>query len=161
MKKLIALLIALLLLGLSAAAEPMSYFDYTDDILEDGSLIYYFEDLSLQLPVEWLGKVIVFSNENGASFYQRDSYDKYLEEGLEGGGFLFSLGACVNDSFSELPAFAYLGFSENSCMNYYLDLPTDYPAYMEDDIRAEYDAMLAQVTDYVVPNASIYPERSE
>ena len=160
MKRLFTLLIALLLIALPALAEPMGPFDYTDDILEDGSLIYYFQDLSLQLPAEWAGKLMVEVGENGTSFYQRASYDKYLEEGIDGGGFLFSLGASVNSSFTELPAYAYLGFSENSVMNYYLVLPSDYPAYMEDDIRAEYDAMIAQI-DYIVANVDIYPERTE
>lgn len=160
MKRFITLMLALILFALPALAEPMGQFDYVDDLTETGAPIYYFEDLSLQLPVEWLGKVIVFANENSASFYQRDSYDKYLEEGLEGGGFLFSLGACVNDSFTELPSYKYLGFSENSCMNYYIELPTDYPAYMDDAIRAEYDMMSSQI-EYIVEHVDIYPERTE
>ncbi len=37
MKRLTALLLALLALALPALAEPMALLDYTDDILEDGS----------------------------------------------------------------------------------------------------------------------------
>lgn len=160
MKRVFALLTALLILALPALAEPMSYFDYTDDILEDGSLIYYFPELSLQLPAEWRGKVMAVQQDNGTSFYQKASYEKYREEGVEGGGFLFMLGASVNGSFSQLPAFEYLGFSEESSLNYYLTLPTDYPAYMDDAIRAEYDAMSAQ-TDYVVEHARLYAEGAD
>ena len=137
--------------------QPMGTFDFTDDILPDGTLIYYFQDLSLSMPASWRGKLVTGITDSGVSFYQRDSYDRYLEEGVPGGGFLFQLGASVNQSFTELPAYAYLGFSERSAMNYYLLLPTDYPAYMEDDIRAEYDAMAAEV-DFVVEHASFYPE---
>lgn len=154
MKRFLILMLALLIVALPALAETSS-FGYYDDVLEDGSLIYYFEDLSLQLPAEWAGKLYVEESGNGASFYQKASYEKYKEEGLGGGGFLFSLGASVNDSFTELPAYAYLGFCEDSCMNYYLQLPSDYPAYMQDDIRAEYDAMSAQI-DYVVEHVDIY-----
>ena len=54
MKRLTALCIALILfitpvfsMQVFAEPEPRSMFDYTDDILEDGSLIYYFEELIL------------------------------------------------------------------------------------------------------------------
>ena len=136
-------------------ATPMGTFDYTDDILPDGSLVYYFQDLSLRLPASWRGRLVVIPSDESVSFYQRASYDKYQEEGIDGGGFLFGMGACVNNSFTELPAYAYLGFSERSCMNYYLILPSDYSAYMQDDIRAEYEAMEGEV-DYVVENAEFY-----
>ena len=152
---LIAMLTALLLLVVPVSAEAMTEFDYTDDIMEDGCPIYYFPEISLKLPVNWNGKVMALREENGTSFYQKASYEKYKEEGLEGGGFLFMLGASVNHSFSELPAFEYLGFCEDSAMNYYLMLPTDYPAYDDPAIRAEYDAMYSQI-DYVVDNADIY-----
>lgn len=154
MKKLLAILV-LLLLAATALAEPMSYLDYTDDILEDGSLIYYFPELSLQLPGEWRGRVMALVGRDGTSFYQRASYEKYLQEDIPGGGFLFKLGISVNGSFSTLPAFRYLGYSEASSLNYYLELPTDYPAYMQDDIRAEYDAMSAKI-DYVAEHARFY-----
>lgn len=155
MKRMTALLLALLLLTLPALAEPSSLLDYTDDILEDGSPIYYFQELSLKLPADWRGKVMALPGEGGVSFYQIASYEKYQAEGVPGGGFLFILGASVNDSFSEMPAFRYLGFSEASAMNYYLLLPTDYPAYLEEAIQAEYDAMSAQI-DEVVKNAEFY-----
>lgn len=161
MKRLFIVLLALSLLALPALAEAAQTgpFDYTKDILEDGSLIFYFEDLSLTLPVDWAGKLLVLPDENRVNFYQAASYEKYLEEGLEGGGFLFSLGASVNTGFAEdLPSFQYLGFSERSMMNYFLETPSDYPAWTEDaDIRAEWDEMYAAITEFVVPNAAFYP----
>ena len=155
MKRMLALWITLVLLLTSAHAEPFALLDYTDDILDDGSPIYYFRELSLKLPPEWRGKVMAFAEEGGTSFYQISSYEKFQEEGIEGGGFLFMLGASVNNSFSELPSYAYLGFSEESAMNYYLRLPTDYPVPNDDAIRAEYDALYSQI-DYVIENASFY-----
>jgi len=156
MKRLTALLLALLALALPALAEPMALLDFTDDILEDGSPVYYFQELSLKLPADWRGKVMAMPGEAGVSFYQIASYEKYRAEGIDGGGFLFMLGASVNGSFSQLPHFEYLGFSEASAMNYYLQLPSDYPAYMEEGVRAEYDAMFAQIDD-VVKNVEFYP----
>ena len=162
MKRLTALCIALILfitpvftMPVFAEPEPRSAFDYTDDILEDGSLIYYFEDLSLRMPAGWRGKLMVVQHESGVSFYQKASYEKYKEEDILTGGFLFQLSASVNQSFTSLPSFRYLGFSEKSAMNYYLRLPTDYPAYNEPEIRAEYDKMYSQI-DYVVDNAEFY-----
>lgn len=155
MKRLTALLLALLMLALPALAEPMSLLDYTDDILEDGSPIYYFQELSLKLPADWRGKVMAMKDEYGVGFYQIASYRKYEAEGTPGGGFLFRLSASVNTSFTELPAFKYLGFSEASAMNYYLGLPSDYPAYLEEDTQAEYDAMCEQIDD-VAQNVAFY-----
>ena len=142
MKRILALALALLLIALPALAE----ISYSEEPLADGSVLCRFEDLTIVLPADWDGKVLVREGESGLDFYQAGSYEAYQAEGLEGGGFLFMLGASVDGSFSELPSFKYLGFSEDSAMNYYMELPSDYPAYMDDDaVRAEYDAMLAQV----------------
>ena len=52
MKRILALLIALVLLisPVYATSTTGSFFDFTDDILENGDLIYYFQEMSLQLP---------------------------------------------------------------------------------------------------------------
>lgn len=158
MKRIFILILALMLIALPTLAEPMTGLAFTTGTAEDGSLMFYFEDLSLRLPADWQEKVLAEPSGNSLAFYHRASYEKYLEEGLENGGFLFSLGASVNSSFSELPAFEYLGFSEISCMNYYLELPSDYPAYMGDEaVRAEYDAMYAQIGQ-IAQDAVIYGE---
>lgn len=157
MKKRLALVMILMLLGACALAEPMGYADYTDDILEDGSPIYYFPELSLQLPADWQGKVMAMPGESSVSFYQKASYEKYQEEGLNGGGFLFMLGVCADDGYTFIPNYRFLGHSNDSSMNYYLMLPSDYPAHMGDDaIRAEYDAMSAEV-DEVAARIEFYP----
>ncbi|MBR6889633.1 MAG: hypothetical protein IKN05_01450 [Clostridia bacterium] len=160
MKKLLACLLALAIFALPALAEPRSYLDYTDDILEDGSPIYYFMELSLKLPAEWRGKVFAMAEDSGVGFYQRASYDAFQADGLDGGGFLFRLGCSVNHSFDQLPSFRYLGFSEESALNYYLELPSDYRAYGGDEARAEYDAMFAQIDD-VVENAAFYADQTQ
>ncbi len=161
MKRIFVLLLALMLAALPAMAESApAGLPYTTDVAEDGSLVFYFEDLSFRLPADWSDKVVGLPDEGGFSFYHRASYEAYEAEGLENGGFLFSLGASVNHDFAELPHFEYLGFSENSCMNYFFVLPSDYPAYMQDDIRAEYDAMYAQIEE-IVDSVVIYGEDAE
>ena len=157
MKRLLATLLALLLFALPAHAEPMSWLDYTDDVLADGSPIYYFPELSLTLPSSWRGRVMAMAEEGRTAFYQTASYERYRDEGIDGDGFLFALGASVNGSFSQLPAFRYLGFSEESSLNYYLELPSDYPACDDAFIRAEYDVMASQI-DEVAAGVSFYSD---
>ena len=128
MKRFLAVLLLLAFVSLPALAEA--------------ELVYRTDDVELHLPAFWAGKVLILPSLNGATFYQKASYDKYMEEkGIPGGGYLFTLGGCVNSDFKDLPSFIYLGFCEESVMNYYLELPTDYPAYMDDEIRAEWDDM--------------------
>ena len=128
MKRFIVLLLTLAIMALPALAEP--------------ELVYRTEDVELHLPAAWAERILILPTPTGAAFYQKASYDKYLEEsGIEGGGYLFTLGGCVNNDFEDLPSFIYLGFCEDSAMNYYMELPTDYPAYMDDEIRAEWDSM--------------------
>ena len=128
MKRIISLVLVLLLVSLPALAEQ--------------ELIYRTEDVELHLPASWSEHILILPTPTGATFYQKASYDKYMEEGIPGGGYLFSLAGSINRSFEELPSFIYLGFCEESAMNYFLELPTDYPAYMDDeDIRAEWDEM--------------------
>ncbi len=125
--------------------------DYTDYRNPDGTYSYYFAQGALvTLDENWYQNTIVKTGDQGATFYQKASYDAWEKEGFEGGGRLFTLGASVNSDFSELPSFEYIGFDEDTCMNYYAELPTDYQAYMEDEsIRAEYDALWAEVRDVI------------
>ena len=142
MKRLIAIVMALMLCAAPALAELW----FTDDLLEDGSPIYYFEELSITLPAAWNGRVIAMEEGSGTSFYQKGSYEKYQAEGLDGGGFLFMLGASENEDFRELPSYIFLGKSSATNLNYFFVLPSDYPAYMGDEVvRAEYDVMIGQV----------------
>jgi len=142
MRKLLLCMLALLLFALPALAD----FGFREEGLPDGSTVLHFDGLDMTLPAGWEEKVLMTDGDNGLSFYHAASYKKYLEEGIKGGGYLFTLNASRDASFSELPAFKYLGFSENAGMNYYLVLPSDYPAWMGDDaIRAEYDKLFAQV----------------
>lgn len=127
MKRFLCMLLVILTLSLPALAES--------------ELVYRTEDVELHLPASWNERILILPTPTGATFYQKASYDRFMEEGLTGGGFLFSLEGSVDHSFEELPSFIYLGFCEQSAMNYFLELPTDYPAYMDDEIRAEWDDM--------------------
>lgn len=161
------MMIALLALAVSMAVASVTwagpfehYYDYMNP---DGTFAYYFDQGSgvfVTLDQNWYQHTFVKTSDRGATFYHRDSYLAYEEEGVEGGR-LFTLGASVNTGFRELPSFEYIGFDEESAMNYYAELPSDYQAYMEDEsIRAEYDALWEGVKD-VIAGISIGPEEEE
>lgn len=157
MKKFLSLLLVFLLVfGVAFAENADNGFWYTDDVSEDGTLVYYFEDLSLTLPETWAGRFIVETTDLGVSFYQKSSYEKYKEDGEEyPGGHLFTLGRSVNSDFENLPSFRYLGFCEKSCFNYFLVLPSDFQPYIEDDIIEEYTMLFGDI-DWIVDHVVFY-----
>ena len=161
MKRFVAIVLVLLL-ALPAVAEPsFSPYDYVTGSAGGGRFIYYdFPDISLLIPAAWEGRFIAEQDEFGVAFYHAASHERFLEEGHDDGGFLFRLCASEDESFRELPAYAYLGYSGNAGLHFYLMLPTDDPAYPGDaSIRAEYDEMEAAV-DTIVEDAEIEPSMS-
>ena len=53
---------------------------YTDNVLSDGSLIYYFEEVAVTLPADWQGKVQIETTDNSATFYHKASHEKWQEK---------------------------------------------------------------------------------
>lgn len=162
MKRLIALLFVLLLV-VPALAEDFNPYDYKRGYSGSNYLYYGFPDIYLYMPVEWDGRITAVQSENGVHFYQKASYEKYQEEGLDGGGILFTFCASEDEDFRDLPAYEYLGYSENADLYFYLMLPSDYPAYVGDEaVRAEYDEMSSHIDEIVQlakieKNYSFYP----
>ena len=146
MKRLIILLVILLIAVMPAVAEFTPY-DYHIMYTANGNYVVYdFPDIMLYIPIEWENAITVEQTDTGLAFFQTASYDKFLEDGLPKGGFLFKLRASEDEGFRELPEYEYIGFSENAGLHFYLSMPSDYQAYVyDDDIRAEYDAMNKQI----------------
>lgn len=161
MKRLIAILLVLIVAAVPAlAASAFSTFDFVTGSAGGGRFLYYdFPDISLYLPADWEGLFTVEQSATGAAFYQTDSHEKYQAEGISGGGFLFELCASEDEGFRELPAYAYLGYSENAGLHFYLMLPSDYPAYPDDEATAGYDAMAGDI-DAIVEMVHIAPSLS-
>ena len=162
MKRVIAVFLVLLFAALCASAEEAEFSAFDFKYAHAGSawICYIFPDVTLYMPLEWEGRITAKQSETGTSFYQTASLERFAEEGLEEGGFLFRLCASEDESFRALPAYAYLGYSENVGLHFYLMLPSDYPAYPEDAaIRAEYDEMRGTV-DTIVEEAEIEPSMS-
>ena len=123
------------------------YYDYQNP---DGTYSYYFtQGVTVTMSEEWYKATMVIPGEYGASFYHRASYEKFQEDGFEG-GWLFTLAASVNHDFEELPHFQYIGFDEKEAMNYFAVLPSDVQAYVEDEaIGNEYMALYSEVEDII------------
>ena len=154
-KRMIVLMALTLSMATSASAWAGAFDNFYDYENPDGMYSYFFTEGSfcpgifVTIDKDWYQNARVVTSERGATFYHTDSYNSYAEEGLEGGR-LFTIGACVNSDFRNLPSFEYIGFDEDSCLNFYAELPTDYQAYAEDEsIRTEYDALWAGVRDVI------------
>lgn len=131
---------------------------FVNDISDDGSMIYDFEEVEIALPADWRGKVRVKVEDNGVFFYHDASREKWLETSGTEGGRLFTLSYSVNDDFTELPDYSYIGFSEESVMNYFLIFPTDMQGYMQDSAVAEEFQQLYAGIDYVKQHAHMITE---
>ena len=131
---------------------------FVNDISDDGSMIYDFEEVEITLPADWRGKVRVKVEDTGVSFYHDKSRSKWLETSGTEGGRLFTLSYSVNDDFTELPDYSYIGFSDESVMNYFLIFPTDVQGYMQDSVvMEEFQEMYAGL-DYVKENTRMITE---
>ncbi len=158
MKKTFAILLAVVLLVLPALAETHDFSPYDHSVGWAGGsryMVYDFPDICLYLPADWDGLFTDVQTDKGISFYQTASYEKFAEKDLPGGGFLFELCASEGLEFKDLPRFEYLGYSDNAKLHFYLVLPTDYPAYPEEDIMAEYNHMAEEIQPVVVEMARI------
>ena len=163
MRRILSALLIILLLSLPAMAEQsFSPYDYVTGSAGGGRYLFFdFPDISLYLPASWEGRFVVEQDDYGVTFYQTASYDKYLEEGLEGGGFLFRLGASEDESFRDLLVYEYLGYSENAGLHFFLTLPPEYTAYPEDDVMADYEDMAGSMETIIkmvriAPSLSFY-----
>lgn len=138
--------------GADQADDPLAF---TDNELQDGSLIYYFKEVAVTLPADWKGKIFVETKDNYATFYHKDSYEKMMDHYGFDGGRLFSLGYSANDDFSELPSFYFIGFSEESAYNYFLEFPTDFQAYADDEaVKNEYQQLYEGI-EFVKENTNM------
>lgn len=131
---------------------------FVNDISDDGAMIYDFEEVEIALPADWRGKVKVKITDNEATFYHNESREKWLETSGTEGGRLFTLSYSVNDDFTELPDYSYIGFSEESVMNYFMIFPTDVQGYMQDSSTAEEFQQLYAGIDYVKEHARMITE---
>jgi len=132
-----------------AAVDMQNLLTFVNDTMDDGSQIYYFEEVAVTLPADWKGKVAVQAQDTSVTFYHKASKEKWQENYGTVGGKLFSLSYSVNSDFTELPSYYYVGFGEESVMNYFLTFPTDVQGYMEDEsISEEYQQLFSEI-DYV------------
>ena len=146
MARVLAMLVLLAVAG-AASASAAGLEDFNDYMNEDGTYSYYFmQGVTVTLSEEWYQNTFVKADVSSATFYHRDSYERYAAEGIEGGGMLFSIGCSVNTDFEDFEEMTYIGFDDQEMLNYFATKPTDYPAYAADaEVCAEYNALFAEV----------------
>ena len=123
------------------------YYDYKN---ADGTYSYYFDQgITVTMSEEWYQNTFVKASGSSATFYHKDSYKKYQEEGSEGGR-LFTIAYSDNKDFEKLPSYSYLGSDEGEMLNYYVEFPTDAQAYMKDEsIGKAYESLYSTVEDVI------------
>ena len=105
----------MLLIAATPAVAEFTPYDYHIMYTANGNYVVYdFPDVMLYIPIEWEDAITVEQTDSGVVFFQTASYDKFLEDDLPKGGFLFKLCASEDESFRELPEYEYIGFSENA-----------------------------------------------
>lgn len=146
----------MLTLGMSMSAAANGLEDFNDYMNADGTYSYFFDQgIFVTMSEEWYQNTFVKAELGQATFYHKDSYEKYQESGIEDGGELFTIAYSVNTSFKDLEEMTYIGFDEEEMLNYYATKPTDYPAYVSDPaVKAEYDSLWSEVDD-VIENIEI------
>lgn len=117
----------------AAEDTDMDLLAFTNQIQEDGTMLYNFEDVSLTIPAYWIGKVKVSIKDNSVIFYHKASQENWMKNyGFVEDGKLVTLLYSADRDFSDYDDLSYIGFSENSAMNYVLIFPTDVQGYTDD-----------------------------
>ena len=154
MKKTAAIAAATMILaaGTALTASAGLFDEYNDYQNSDGTYSYYFmQGVTVTMDENWYRNTFVITGDEGATFYQKDSYDRYLEEGIEGGGRLLTIAASEDTDFKYLPHYEYVDFDPETMLHYFVELPSDYQAYTGDEeIRAAYDTLWAGVDSVIM-----------
>lgn len=101
---------------------------------------YTWNEITIQIPLEWKDKYLIKTGEQGFSLYQKASYDK-----LEGSGFLCGFER-LDELFYDLPGVSLLAYTKDYM--YVMTLPTDISYYYEDEkISEEFLSMNQQIED--------------
>ena len=62
-----------------AAIDTQNLLTFVNDTMDDGSQIYYFEEVAVTLPADWQGKVAVQTQDTSVTFYHKASKEKWQE----------------------------------------------------------------------------------
>lgn len=153
MKKLVLTFITtgLLTMGLSLTASAYGFDDFNDYVNEDGTYTYYFEQgITVTMPEEWYQNTFIKTNGDKVTFYHKNSYEKWAEKGHENGGRLFTIGYSVNWDFKDLDEMTYIGYDEETMLNYYAYKPTDCQGFGTDqEIYTEYNELFRSADDII------------
>ena len=62
-----------------AAVDTQNLLTFVNDTMDDGSQVYYFEEVAVTLPADWQGKVAVQAQDTSVTFYHKASKEKWQE----------------------------------------------------------------------------------
>lgn len=146
---------AMVAFGLTAEASE-DLWDYTIGTYENGSIYCDFKEVNVTLPSHWAGKCGISKGNDYVSFYHMASRNAFKQEGIDGGGLLFTLNWSEDYSFTEyLPDYEVIG--EGSSGVYYVELPTDVQGYIDQGtIWNEWLSIVGNV-DWIVDNMAVTP----
>lgn len=106
-----------------AAVDTQNLLTFVNDTMDDGSQIYYFEEVAVTLPADWKGKVAVQAQDTSVTFYHKAEQRKNGRKIMgQLAGKLFSLSYSVNSDFTELPSYYYVGFRRGVCDELFPDI---------------------------------------
>ena len=55
-----------------AAVDTQNLLTFVNDTMDDGSQVYYFEEVAVTLPADWQGKVAVQTQDTSVTFYHKE-----------------------------------------------------------------------------------------
>lgn len=134
---------------------------------EEKNIVINFPEVEAVIPADWSGKCQVETKGMEAAFYQKKSRELYKEnEDYDNGGWMFSICFSEDEDYLDFPSCETIGSTGDGY--YYLMLPTDVQAYVEDETAyTEYQEMYedldwvkehisirADEADYILPNSS-------
>lgn len=148
---------AMAILGLNAeAGEAEDLWEYTIGTNEDGSIFCDFLEVDVTLPSHWAGKCGISKGNDYVSFYHLASRNAFKEDGMEGGGLLFSLNWSEDYSFTDyLPDYEIVG--EGASGVYYVELPTDVQGYIDRGVIWNEWLSIVGNVDWIVDNMEVTP----
>ncbi len=158
-----------------SAVEDAERWDTEITYDEEKNIIIDFPEVEARIPADWSGKCQVETKGMEAAFYHKKSRELYKEkEDYDNGGWMFSICFSEDESYLDFPSCETIGSTGDGY--YYLMLPTDVQAYLEDEAAyteyqemsedmdwvQEHISMRTDEGDYILPNSSTeYLEESD
>ena len=106
----------------AAEDTDMDLLAFTNQIQEDGTMLYNFEDVSLTIPAYWIGKVKVSIKDNSVIFYHKASQENWMKNyGFVEDGKLVTLLYSADRDFSDYDDLSIKKYGSHSALNMFTE----------------------------------------